>query len=335
VLSELANDFPAEGSTRLGVHFVRVLQLLLVFVSAYTVRSLVPVLFGWTLFGSIMLVCGLYVSATTGSLTIARWYVLPLGSTLGISLMVAAWATLAPLCSFSTFSLSAMIKSKIGRGVLVALGIGIMAATLFSGRREGLLAIAIGAMVMVVIGERRKTVPAFFALTLAAVVLYQAGPLRAFLEERESFQSELQGGGTGRVPLAEFSIDLWLQQPIFGYGPGTHERIIATYTNMPPGARGMHNSLSGNLLEAGIPGGLSVMVLFAGFLANCFRGARELVRARRRDVPALFVAAAGTVIAAFVAADACGSGAILAALGTIDAVWSRVASGGWGPGAEP
>jgi O-antigen ligase len=166
----------------------------------------------------------------------------------------------------------------------------------------------------------------FVALVLASVALYEAGPLRTFLEERESFGSELQGQGTGRLELAEHGVEMWLKQPLLGHGPGSHEWIMGAYFHMPPGARAIHNSLTGNLLEAGVLGGLSVLVLFVGFTLSWVRGSLALRRSRSPAIPTLIVGAVGVMFAAFIVSDVSTAAPVLLAFGALDAIWSRLAS---------
>ena len=237
--------------------------------------------------------------------------------------MYASHATLAPLCGFSTLSIAQRLegRQRFSGVALSLLGWCIVCAAVFSGRREGLVALAAGALAMSFFGNRRRAVPASLALLAVLAILYQAGPLRTFWEEREGLENEVSGDG--RVPMMESSLDLWLRSPFFGYGPGTHSRIMSNYTDMAEGGRGMHNSVTGNLLEAGVLGGGSVLVLLLGYVQIWGRAARALRRRKDPGWPPIILAVVGCVVAGAIASDVSGTGPYILVIGCFSALWLK------------
>ncbi len=158
-----------------------------------------------------------------------------------------------------------------------------------------------------------------FVCSLMAA-LYFAGPLRDFLDRRESFGSEVadDAGGTGRLLLFRLGMWLWEQAPILGHGPGQHPILLSRmFPSLPSNAA--HNSITGALAETGVVGAGAIVTLYVGFVVQWVYAARRV-----GHYPIVVLAAGSAVAAAMFTGDIVISGGHIIALGSLAGVWGQI-----------
>jgi len=304
VLSLLANDLPADAFERVGVQLMRIVQVIVIFVSVYQLPDGRMALLGLTLAGVSVLMTGTYLGITTDSWMTARSTFEPIGSLFGMTLKVTNTGAFVVMSGLAAMTLAGMTTNRMRRSLLLILGTAILFASLASGRREALVAIVLAfVLIPFVSGQFRRGILLGGIVATTAVLAYWAGPLREFLEQRESIASEFTGGGTGRMPLLQRSLELWSESPVFGYGPGTHSDILRVNSDLGEGGVAAHNSFTGSLVEAGVLGGLAVVILALGFIRDWIRC---VLAARRHAIPgwpSLMLASAASIFTIMIVGD--------------------------------
>lgn len=322
-LSYAANGFPSEGPFRFQVCLMRMLQLLLMFVSVHYLKDGRLLLIGLVIAGCAVLGAGIYAWRETGDMLVSRSTFMPLGSPLGVAVLIAKSGTFAVVSGVAAFALAALTKKRVSRIILYHLGVFIFFASLFSGRREALVAMFLAFASNLFIQQNRHKYVIVLLMLLATLILYQAGPLQSFLEQRESFADEFSEEGTHRLPLLVRSIELWLESPAFGYGPGTHERILWTQSTLNDSAVAAHNSITGAMVEAGVLGGLAVLTLLLGFVTYWVRAIRAARRCQSAGWPPLMLASAATIITLAGVGDFINQSGSMLIIGMLSAWWVK------------
>jgi hypothetical protein len=209
-----------------GYMAMRSLQLVVVFAGYYAASDRRLMLAGWALYGLLVTAGCLRLFATTGSVLAARSMhgSAQLGSLQGTAYLLAVSGMVAAAAGVAMFGFAERARDRASALLLRALGASMMVMAIFSGRRQGLLADAGVAAILLFVGPARHRLALAALLFLAVAGSYQAGPLREFLAKRETLGSEFVGKGTGRLELAVAGYKAWLNAPWFGHGPGSHRR---------------------------------------------------------------------------------------------------------------
>ena len=273
------------------------------------VRDIRLILLGWIFFAVMMLGASMLLYATTGTVLATRGEVaLGVGGWNNISALIAAVGFLSVAGGAACFA-----WGKGTNPLWLVMGAAMIGSTIFSGRRQALLAAVLTVCLCFLIARNYRALVIAGVCFATAFILIQTGPLAEFLEKRESIGMELRGEGTGRLRLLTLGLTYVKSTSpprlILGLGLDGHSRFAAEQgVTSLVGAEGgrtqevgisAHNDFIGALMEGGL-----LALIGAIFLAGeFFRVLREAVvchssTARRGPVLPFFIAAAGVLISA-------------------------------------
>lgn len=125
-------------------------------------------------------------------------------------------------------------------------------------------------------GER-WIIPSFFVLTVTVVVLiiilkpHWISFLPDLLEKRLLRINGKENSMLERFAFYRDSIKMWQHQPIFGYGGGTWKTLVYTYQSNPYASILAHSFIFQTLVETGLFGLLSVVLLLIWILIRVLR----------------------------------------------------------------
>jgi O-antigen ligase len=335
IASAIANHMPAESPTKLAVHFTRVAQVAIAFVSVHQLLDGMPLIVGMMIAGASNLMAGLWVWWNTGDMIAARTSDLPLGTLEGTAEMIAKSGAFAVAAGVAAFALAERKHRTGSRVFLWVVGAAFWFSALFSGRREVLISIGMATMVVLLTGRLRHRVLLAAFVAAATIAVYQAGPLEEFLTQREAISDEfVDGRGTGRLPLFWKSVEIFAESPIFGTGPGTHTNVMWSKSDFSEGGIAAHNSITGNLVEAGIAGGVAVLIMLYGFFAAWSRATAAARRTPRREWPPTMLASMATIAASALVWDFVNHSGYMLMFGMLAAWWVKMRTAPYQASAE-
>ncbi len=297
-----------QSLTSVGSLGVRLWFLVAGVAACLVIRDLRLILLGWVFFGVMMLGASALLYITTGSVLATRGQV---------AMGVEGWGNVSALIAGVGFLSVAGGAACFawGRGtnpIWLIVGAAMVGATIFSGRRQALLAAVLTILLCFVIARNWRALIIGGVCFVVAFILIRTGPLREFLDKRESIQMELRGEGTGRLELFKLGLTYVKTSSLpglaLGLGLGGHARFAiehgVTMTSRQSGQVydvGMvaHNDFIGALVEGGLLALIGAVLLASEFFwALRVANLSHLATARREFILVFFIAAAGVLISA-------------------------------------
>jgi len=147
-------------------------------------------------------------------------------------------------------------------------------AAFYSGRRQTLVAIVFSTLLASIVMKGRRRLVAAGAIILLISGLYFLGPVRGFLEGRESLGDEIMEDGQAQyMPIHEAGALAFLDSPIAGIGLGNYASATAIMgvTGSAGAWATAHSSVIRVFAETGLLGGIGLMILTSGFAVTLFR----------------------------------------------------------------
>ena len=261
------------------VRITRTVTFLLAAAFASQEGGLSKAMWGWIFFGVLQVFSATVLQLGYGSVMAARRMV---GFELGSFDTVAAMAVAFGYMAVATFWFAvakALRKRGITKFILWGFAVLSLAASFYSGRRQALLALVLSALLAGVVMKGRRKLAMIGALCIVFIGLYYGGPLREFIENRQSLADELRLDSQAQyMPMHIAGIKAFLESPILGIGLGNYR--AATAAEGVIGTTGdwasSHSSVVRILTETGLLGAVGLAILSYGFALAMIRVIRSL-----------------------------------------------------------
>lgn len=158
---------------------------------------------------------------------------------------------------------------------------------ILTGSRGPVLALGLALLFYLAINtlSRKKIVPIIIAViimgVLAVIINYQVPVIRDYLIASFDPSQDESANFLGRIKLTDRLFDIFMANPIFGYGPGLIQKSAAQGVSDFIGLEGIENEYAAILADGGIISGLAYLVFVIGVFYMVFKGYRSNLKRLR------------------------------------------------------
>jgi hypothetical protein len=225
--------------------------------------------FGWIVAGIILVYSSVVVYQETGSILAVR--IFPILNVQGTTIFNVAKlnlfvAGIVVVSFWSIWSLNAIKKLSTITGLIIS--VMFILPLFMSGRRQAILAMTLSIIAFLFGSRDRGKWKQVVIILLLVFYVFQLGFVDEFDEGRPSIEAEFSGEGTGRMDIYLAGFEGFLQKPLLGWGLDSYNDVMARFgvVGLSGGGKSSHNTLIGLSVEAGIFGGIGLIILMTAVL---------------------------------------------------------------------